>query len=128
MTVNINDLHKCIDEMFININEQSSESQMRAYINRSYYAVFHELKMAMESVGIDINQYKTGTHNNLCLILDDMKNQNKSIQKLALQFRDFLTQRHNADYDLDKNITWHHVKVIMQYKQNLPSLIKEHIK
>lgn len=128
MAIDVNDLQTYIDNMFVNINEWSSESEFRAYINRSYYAVFHELRMAMETANIDINQYKTGTHNNLCLILDDMKRQNKSMQKLAMQFRDFLTQRHNADYDLNKNVTWQHVKIAMQYKQNLPLWIKEHIK
>lgn len=124
MAVSIQDWHKMIDEMFINMNEQSSEIVYRSYINRSYYAVFHELILAMETVGININQYKTGTHNNLYLILDKMSMTDNNLRKLSLQFRDFLKKRHKADYDLQARISWGDIIVVQKYKKELPVLIK----
>ncbi|MFB6349498.1 hypothetical protein ACFBZI_08695 [Moraxella sp. ZJ142] len=128
MSVDIDDLHRCIDALFADIDEQSAESLFRAYINRSYYAVFHELRFTMQQANCGINRYHTGTHNNLCQTLDDMAKDNKAIQKLAMQFRDFLTKRHHADYELQTTVTWYDVKQAQQYRQNLPKIIQEHIK
>lgn len=128
MPVNITDLHRVINDLFISMDDKSSEAIWRAYINRSYYVIFHELKLAMENAGIDTNRYETGTHNNLCVILDDMAKHDKSVQKLALQFKDFLTKRHLADYELSKTMTWYDVKQVQKYLKELPEIIANHIK
>lgn len=106
MSVTTTDLHETVNQLFGDIDSTSSEALWRAYINRSYYAVFHELRLAMEQAGINTNQYKTGTHDNLYRILDEMAVRDKSIKKLALQFKDFLKKRHQSDYKLHEHITW----------------------
>ena len=128
MSVSIQELHQCVAGLFADVSDKSSESVYRAYINRGYYATFHELKKAMKDVGISTYQYNTGTHNNLCMILDAMSANDKSVQKLAIRFRDFLTKRHHADYELQKTITWHDVKQVQKYLDDLPSMIATHIK
>lgn len=127
MSVTTTDLHKSIDILFGNIDKTSSEALWRAYINRSYYAVFHELRLAMEKAGIDTNRYKTGTHKNLYFILDEMSMTDKNIRKLSLQFKDFLTRRHKADYDLQARISWGDIMITQKYKKELPNLIKMYL-
>lgn len=128
MSVTTTDLHETINLLFSNIDEKSPESLWRAYINRSYYAVFHELRLAMEMAEIDTNQYKTGTHDNLYMILDKMAEKDKPIKKLALQFKDFLKKRHKSDYKLHEHVTWMDVAMTQKYVQELPKLIAKHIK
>lgn len=128
MSVTTTDLYETINIMFRNIDNTSSEALWRAYINRSYYAVFHQLRLAMEQAGISTNQYKTGTHDNLYMILDEMAEKDKLIKKLALQFKDFLKKRHKSDYKLHEHITWTDVAMAQKYTQELPKLIAKHIK
>lgn len=127
MSVNTINLYETLDVLFDGINEQTPEGVWRAYINRSYYIIFHELRLAMENANIYTNQYKTGTHDNLYMILDEMANENKSVRKLALQFKDFLKKRHKADYHLKETISWHDVRQAQTYLNELPKLIAIHI-
>lgn len=128
MSVNIDELHEVIDDIFADINQNSSEALFRFYISRSYYAVFHELRLAMKRASIDIEQYQTGTHRNLCFILDDLSKQNPKIRQIAFKFSDFLDKRHKADYDLNNKVSWFDVQMAQNYKAKLPILIKENIK
>lgn len=127
MSVTVANFYELLDELFNDIDENSSEMKWRTYINRSYYATFHQLKLEMQKAGININQYKTGTHNNLYLVLDEMAKQDISVRKLALQFKDFLKKRHKADYDLEGRITWEDVAIVQRYNKNLPKLIEKYI-
>ncbi|OBX51475.1 hypothetical protein [Moraxella nonliquefaciens] len=128
MSVTTTDLHETVNQLFGDIDSTSSEALWRAYINRSYYAVFHELRLAMEQADISTNQYKTGTHDNLYRILDEMAVRDKSIKKLALQFKDFLKKRHQSDYKLHEHITWTDVVMAQKYARELPELIAKYIK
>jgi|GEM_PF-2442910 len=128
MSVTTTDLHETVNQLFADIDNTSSEALWRAYINRSYYAVFHELRLAMEQAGINTNQYKTGTHDNLYMILDEMAAKDKPIKKLALQFKDFLKKRHQSDYKLHEHITWTDVVMAQKYARELPELIAKYIK
>lgn len=89
MSVTTTDLHETVNQLFGDIDSTSSEALWRAYINRSYYAVFHELRLAMEQADISTNQYKTGTHDNLYRILDEMAVRDKSIKSWRCNLKIF---------------------------------------
>lgn len=130
MAISINELRQVPDDIIKTIDEQSSEVVFRAYINRSYYAIYHECKNYIET---NLTQYdlsddgtfKTGTHNRIYLTLEDLGKTNKEARRLALKFDYFLAKRHKADYKLDETITWYDVLECKKYFETIPNLLKE---
>ncbi|WP_049237266.1 hypothetical protein [Moraxella canis] len=128
MSICVDDFCSFINAAFANMDENSSEIIHRSYINRSYYAIFHNLRLVMNNAGIATDKFKTGSHQNLFYSLDELAKNDKNLRKIAIKYRNFLTLRHKADYALDDDIEWHDVKQVQKYLDDLPSMIATHIK
>lgn len=82
MAVNEQDLRQTAIVLSNLINEHSDEHLLRAYINRSYYAIYHECKIYIEAKFknydlSDTGTFKTGTHKRIYFILEDLGKTNK---------------------------------------------------
>lgn len=132
MSINESHLKSAIEELFCNLNTNSSEELFRAYTNRTYYYIFHLVKnilieyypqYSLSKKGV----FKTGTHQNIVQTLEDLaqKSNNKDIKKLSIQFKYFLSKRHDADYDLEKNFHEYEFKQVKRYFETMPNLIQE---
>lgn len=129
MSVRVQDFIIFVNDLS-DIDETSHECVFRTYINRSYYAIFHYLKSHIDNHLphydlSDTGTYKTGTHNRIYWVLEDLSKTNKSAKKLAMQFRDFLDKRHKADYNLTATVTYYDVMQCQKYLANMPKLIDE---
>lgn len=128
MSICVDDFCSFINAAFANMDENSSEIIHRSYINRSYYAIFHNLRLAMNNAGIATDKFKTGSHQNLFYSLDELAKNDKNLRKIAIKYRNFLTLRHKADYALDDDIEWYEVRCAIKHSKDLPDLIRQHVK
>lgn len=74
MAVNYNELALLVDELFGLVSQESKEALYRAYINRSYYVIYHHCKDYIEThlpqyKLADDGTFKTGTHNRISWFL-----------------------------------------------------------
>lgn len=130
MAINEKDLRKTAIMLSDLIDEHSDEHLLRAYINRSYYAIYHECKMYIETNFTDYDlsdtgTFKTGTHKRIYFILEDLGKVNKKAYSLALKFDDFLAKRHKADYKLNDEINYADYIQCKKYFETMPNLLKE---
>ncbi|MPX18294.1 hypothetical protein CPI31_01490 [Moraxella catarrhalis] len=131
MAISINELRQVPDEMIKTMNEQSSEAVFRAYINRTYYCIYHQAKCSIEQGDFgnfdlsDKGTFKTGTHNRIYEVFLECGKTNTKAKILAFKFRDFLNKRHKADYQLTDKITWYDVLECKKYFETIPTLLKE---
>lgn len=82
MAVDEQDLRQTAMMLSELIDEHSDEHLLRAYINRSYYAVYHECKMHIEANFtdynlLDIGTFKTGTHKRIYFVLEELAKSTK---------------------------------------------------
>ena len=132
MAVDIQSLQSSADGLFATLANNSDEVNKRVCISRSYYAIFHIIKQYIEQhlaqypMGKDC-AFKTGVHNQIYLILADFAQQtnDKSIKKLALQFKDFHTKRCQSDYELEQDISDYDVQMAKKYYENIPNLLND---
>lgn len=130
MAVNEQDLRQTAIVLSTLINEHSDEHLLRAYINRSYYAIYHECKIYIEAKFknydlSDTGTFKTGTHKRIYFILEDLGKTNKKAYSLALKFDDFLAKRHKSDYKLNDEINYADYIQCKKYFEVIPNLLKE---
>lgn len=130
MAVNEQDLRQTAIVLSTLINEHSDEHLLRAYINRSYYAIYHECKIYIEAKFknydlSDAGTFKTGTHKRIYFILEDLGKTNKKAYSLALKFDDFLAKRHKSDYKLNDEINYADYIQCKKYFEVIPNLLKE---
>lgn len=130
MAVNEQDLRQTAMMLSELIDEHSDEHLLRAYINRSYYAIYHECKMYIEANFTDYDlsdtgTFKTGTHKRIYFILEDLAKINKKAYALALKFDDFLAKRHKSDYKLNDGINYMDYIQCKKYFETIPNLLKE---
>lgn len=130
MAVNEQDLRQTAIVLSTLINEHSDEHLLRAYINRSYYAIYHECKIYIEAKFknydlSDTGTFKTGTHKRIYFILEDLGKTNKKAYSLALKFDDFLAKRHKSDYKLNDEINYADYIQCKKYLEVIPNLLKE---
>lgn len=130
MAISIDELRQVPIDMITVMDEKSSEAVFRTYVNRSYYAIYHECKNYIET---NLTQYdlsndgtfKTGTHKRIYFILEELGKTDKKSRSLALKFKDFLAKRHKADYQLNDKVTWYEVLECKKYFESIPNLLKE---
>lgn len=125
------DLRLNIINLFPVVDAQSDEAIKRAYTNRCYYVIYHELKNILETkFKYDLsdkgNFGKMGSHIRVYEAINDLLSRDKNninLRSLAMKFRDFLTKRHKADYDLLENFNEYDLKQIQGYYIEIPLLI-----
>lgn len=130
MTVNCNELLVLVNELSKLINENSKETILRTYINRSYYAIYHCCKQYIEvhypEYNLDVKgTFKTGSHHSIVLAFEDLAKGNKVAKKLSIKFADFLNKRHKSDYQLSDTINYYDYKQCEQYLKTIPELLQE---
>lgn len=142
MSVQYQDLCNVINVLFKDLNKNSEEAILRAYVNRSYYAIYHYVKQYIEQNQkkfdlSDNGSFKTGSHHRIVLVFEELcehptliKADQQKVRKFYMQFKDFLSKRHLADYQLDKDVEYTDVAQCMKYfnelpKKNLESLPKD---
>ncbi len=130
--INTDDMQAVVSELFPNPQTIKNEPMQRAYINRSYYMIYHQLLAMMEQnyPNLDMSDNgdfgNTGSHNRVFLALKElMQNNDKNMQMLAYKFRDFLSKRHKADYKLDDDFSDTEYQQVLQYVEQIPLLIKK---
>lgn len=128
MTVNCDELSLLVDELFVCINPHSKEAVFRAYINRSYYVIYHYCKNYIEThlpqyKLTDDGTFKTGTHNRIFLVFEDLAKHNHKARALSIKFRDFLDKRHRADYQLADTIGYYDYMQCKKHFETIPKLL-----
>lgn len=130
MSVTCDELSLLVDDLFGKINQQSQEVMFRAYINRSYYVIYHHCKNHIEKHFpqydlSDTGTFKTGTHNRIFLVFEDLAKTNKKANVLSIKFRDFLDKRHRADYQLSDTISYYDYAQCKKHFEAIPKLLKD---
>lgn len=130
MAVNERDFRQTAIMLSDLIDEHSDEHLLRAYINRSYYAIYHECKTYIETNFTDYDlsdtgTFKTGTHKRIYFILEDLGKINKKAYSLALKFDDFLAKRHKSDYKLNDKINYVDYIQCKKHFETIPNLLKD---
>lgn len=66
----------------------------------------------------------TGSHDRVFRVFEDLAEltDSKAAKKLALQFTDFLTKRHKADYKLDESFSSGEYAQCLRYIDRIPEL------
>lgn len=66
----------------------------------------------------------TGSHKRVFCVFEDIAEltDSKTAKRLALQFTDFLTKRHKADYRLDENLSSGEYAQCLRYVERIPEL------
>ncbi|WP_367109577.1 hypothetical protein [uncultured Psychrobacter sp.] len=130
MSVTIEDLKQAIDYLFPNPKEIKEEAIQRACINRHYYLIYYTMLIIIKD---NFPQYdmsrngsfnNTGSHNRVFLVFEEIAEltDSKTAKKLALQFTDFLTKRHKADYKLDETFSSGEYAQCLRYAERIPEL------
>ena len=130
MSVTINELKQAIDHLFPDPKNITEEAIQRACINRHYYLIYSTM---LEVIRDNFSQYdmsrdgsfkNTGSHNRVFLVFEEIAEQkdSKVAKKLALQFTDFLTKRHKADYKLDETFSSGEYAQCLRYADRIPEL------
>ncbi len=130
MAVDNQQLSQVVMMLSEQIDEQTDEAILRAYINRSYYVIYHECKNHLETYHTQYNlsdsgTFKTGTHNRIYLSFEEIGKQHKIAYKIALKFKDFLNKRHQADYRLTDTVNYMDYKQCQGHFETIPRLLNE---
>ena len=130
MSVTIEDLQQAVDSLFPDPRAITDEALQRACINRHYYLIYY---MMLTVIRDNFPQYdmsregsfnNTGSHNRVFCVFEEMAEQknSKAAKKLSLQFTNFLTKRHKADYRLDENFSSGEYAQCLRYTDRIPEL------
>lgn len=130
MSVTINELEQAINSLFPNPKDITEEAIQRACINRHYYLIYY---MMLTVIKDNFPQYdmsrdgsfnNTGSHKRVFLVFEGLaeSTNSKTAQRLALQFTDFLTKRHKADYKLDESFSKGEYAQCLRYADRIPEL------
>lgn len=130
MSVTINELEQAIDHLFPNPKDIIEEAIQRACINRHYYLIYSTMLMVIKDsfpqydMGRDGSFKNTGSHDRVFRVFEELAEQkdSKAAKKLALQFTDFLTKRHKADYKLDESFSKGEYAQCLRYAERIPEL------
>ena len=130
MSVTIEGLKQAVDQLFPNPKAITEEAIQRACINRHYYLIYYAMLIVIKDnfpqydMSRDGSFSNTGSHNRVFCVFEEMAEQegSKSAKKLALQFTDFLTKRHKADYKLDENFSSGEYTQCLNYANRIPEL------
>ncbi len=129
-----NDMQAVVNELFPNPTNITNEAMQRAFVNRSYYVIYHQLLSMIEQYypQFDMSDNgefgNTGSHNRIFLALKELMESdksNKNMQMLAYKFRDFLSKRHKADYKLDDTFSEMEYRQVLRYVEKIPLLINK---
>ncbi len=130
--INTDDMQAVVDKLFPTPSNITNEGMQRAFVNRSYYVVYHELLAMIEQhyPQFDMSDNgdfgNTGSHNRVFLALKElMQGGDKNMQMLAYKFRDYLSKRHKADYRLDDDFSNTEYQQVLQYVEQIPLLIEK---
>ncbi|MGO2339749.1 MAG: hypothetical protein ACTH5M_04015 [Psychrobacter sp.] len=130
MSVTINELEQAINSLFPNPKNITAEAVQRACINRHYYLIYYTMLIVIKD---NFPQYdmsregsfnNTGSHNRVFCVFEDIAELtgSKAAKRLALQFTDFLTKRHKADYKLDETFSSSEYSQCLRYAERIPEL------
>ncbi len=130
MSVTLDELKQAIDHLFPDPKNITEEAIQRACINRHYYLIYSTMLAVIRDnfpqydMSRDGSFKNTGSHNRVFLVFEEMAEQkdSKVAKKLALQFTDFLTKRHKADYRLDENFSSGEYAQCLRYAERIPEL------
>ena len=130
MSVTLDELKQAIDHLFPDPKNITEEAIQRACINRHYYLIYSTMLAVIRDnfpqydMSRDGSFKNTGSHNRVFLVFEEMAEQkdSKVAKKLALQFTDFLTKRHKADYRLDENFSSGEYAQCLRYADRIPEL------
>ncbi|MES1964787.1 hypothetical protein M0N77_05500 [Psychrobacter sp. AH5] len=130
MSVTIEDMKQAVDHLFPNPKTIEDEAIQRACINRHYYLIYY---MMLNVIKDNFPQYdmsrdgsfnNTGSHKRVFLVFEEIAEltESKAAKRLALQFTDFLTKRHKADYRLEENFSSGEYAQCLRYADRIPEL------
>ena len=130
MSVTINELKQAIDQLFPNPKDITEEAIQRACINRHYYLIYYTMLTVIKDnfpqhdMSRDGSFNNTGSHKRVFLVFEEVAEltDSKTAKKLALQFTNFLTKRHKADYKLDENFSSGEYSQCLRYAERIPEL------
>ena len=130
MSVTIEDLKQAVDSLFPNPKAITEEVLQRACINRHYYLIYHRVLTVIRNnfpqydMSRDGSFNNTGSHKRVFCVFEEIAEltDSKASKKLALQFTDFLTKRHKADYKLDENFSSGEYAQCLRYVERIPEL------
>lgn len=130
MSVTINELKQAIDHLFPNPQDITEEAVQRACINRHYYFIYSTMLAVIKDnfpqydMGRDGSFSNTGSHDRVFRVFEDIAEltDSKTAKRLALQFTDFLTKRHKADYKLDETFSIGEYSQCLRYAKRIPEL------
>lgn len=122
-----------VANLFEHLDKNSKEGLRRAYTNRTYYVIYHELRIFLEKTcDYDLSDKgefgNMGSHVRVYEAFNDMLSKdksNKALRSIALKFRDFLLKRHKADYNLEEDFSEYDLKQIEKYYQDIPNLVSQ---
>ncbi len=130
MSVTIDELKQAIDSLFPNPKTIKEEAIQRACINRHYYLIYYAMLVVIKD---NFPQYdmsregsfnNTGSHKRVFCVFEEMAELtgSKEAERLSLQFYDFLTKRHKADYKLDESFSSGEYSQCLRYVERIPEL------
>lgn len=130
MSVTINELKQAIDHLFPNPKDITEEAIQRACINRHYYLIYYTMLTVIKDnfpkydMSRDGSFNNTGSHNRVFCVFEEIAEltDSKIAKKLSLQFSNFLTKRHKADYKLDENFSSGEYAQCLRYADRIPEL------
>lgn len=133
MSVTLDELKQAIDSLFPNAKAITAEAVQRACINRHYYLIYYTMLNVIKDnfpqydMSRDGSFKNTGSHDRVFRVFEEMAEQrdSKAAKKLALQFTDFLTKRHKADYKLDETFSSGEYSQCLRYAERIPELAQE---
>lgn len=136
MSVTIEDLKRAVDHLFPNPKAITDEAIQRACINRHYYLIYYAMLIVIED---NFPQYDmsrqgsfshTGSHNRVFCVFEELAELtgSKKAKQLSLQFTDFLTKRHKADYRLNETFSSGEYAQCLRYAERIPELAQALIK
>ena len=130
MSVTLNELKQAIDHLFPDPKAITEEAIQRACINRHYYLIYSTMLAVIRDnfpqydMSRDGSFNNTGSHNRVFLVFEEIAEltDSKTAKRLALQFTDFLTKRHKADYKLDETFSSGEYAQCLRYADRIPEL------
>ncbi|WLP93376.1 hypothetical protein [Psychrobacter sp. M13] len=130
MSVTIKDLKQAIDQLFPNPKNITEEAIQRACINRHYYLIYSTMLTVIRDnfpqydMSRDGSFKNTGSHNRVFLVFEEIAEltDSKTAKMLSLQFTNFLTKRHKADYKLDETFSSGEYAQCLRYADRIPEL------
>jgi len=130
LSVTIEDLKQAVDHLFPNPKGITEEAIQRACINRHYYLIYYAMLIFIKDnfpqydMSRDGSFSNTGSHNRVFCVFEEIAELtgSKKAEMLSLQFTNFLTKRHKADYKLDENFSSGEYSQCLKYAERIPEL------